>query len=104
MRLRRPRWSVRWLILTVAIVASALGGERWYRRAMARRGEYRSRAILCVVYEEIERGTFEGCLHGGRLPEPNLRKAEYHAAMRRKYEEAEAFPWFPVPPDPPEPR
>jgi hypothetical protein len=104
MRLWRPRWSVRWLMLAVALVASALGGERWHRRAMARRDEYRIRAIVFTALEEIDKGEFEGCVRGGRIPEPDLRKAEYHAAMRRKYEEAAAFPWFPVPPDPPEPR
>lgn len=37
------------------------------------------------------------------LVSPDSRKAAYHAAMRRKYEDAAACPWFPVAPDPPEP-
>jgi hypothetical protein len=104
MGFRRPRWSVRWPMLAVALAASALGAERWHRRSMARREEYRSRGIVHNVREELYRGEFEGCVHGGKRPEPDFRRAEYHAAMRRKYDGAAAFPWFPAPPDPPEPR
>ncbi len=32
------------------------------------------------------------------------RHAEYHAALGRKFAAAASRPWFPVPPDPPEPR
>jgi hypothetical protein len=31
------------------------------------------------------------------------RRADYHAAMRRKYEQAAMNPWLAVEPDPPEP-
>ena len=31
------------------------------------------------------------------------RRADYHGAMRRKYERAARYPWLPVEPDPPEP-
>jgi hypothetical protein len=31
------------------------------------------------------------------------RRADYHGAMRRKYERAARYPWFWVEPDPPEP-
>jgi len=71
---------------------------------MARRLEYRSRGIAHRLMAEVYRGEFEGCIRGGKRPEPDFRRAEYHAAMRRKYEQAEAFSWFPAPPDPPEPR
>jgi hypothetical protein len=38
-----------------------------------------------------------------RIVEPWHRKAEYHAAMARKYRRVASFPWLPVEPDPPEP-
>jgi hypothetical protein len=104
MRLRRPRWSVRRLILAVAPSAPALGGGRGHRRAMARRDEYRMRAFGRAILEAVEKGEFEGGFPGARIAGPDLRFAEDHAAMRRKYEDAAAFPWLPVPPDPPEPR
>jgi hypothetical protein len=91
-------------MLAVALSASALGAERWHRRAMARRLEYRLRGIDHAVEEMLYRGELRSCTREGPLCEPDLRLADYHAAMRRKYEQAEAFPWFPAPPDPPEPR
>ncbi len=101
--MRRPPFTVRWLMAAVAFAAGVLGGARWHRRAMARRPDYQSRAWVHELKEDIYRGEFEGCIHGGRIPGPDARKAAYHAAMRRKYEDAAAWPWFPVASDPPEP-
>jgi hypothetical protein len=100
----RPRLTVRWLILAVALAGLALGGDRWHRRAMARRADYRSRALVHGVKEEVYGGLFRGCLRGGTIPRPDPRQADDHAAMRRKYEAATTSPWFAPPPDPPEPR
>ena len=45
----------------------------------------------------------DAILVSDRLRPGYAARADYHAAMRRKYEEAVARRWFFVEPDPPEP-
>ena len=86
MRLPRPRFTVRRLMVAVAIVATVMapGAILWRRSAdLARRGrEHDRRAAECA-------STY---LSG------------YHERLAEKYATAARRPWLPVEPDPPEPK
>ncbi len=89
--------TIGWMMVAVAVVAVFLGGVDWHRRAMARR----EMCLKIALAHDLDRAYY---LEGRVLcSQPDLRKAAYHEAMMRKYFDAYDFPWFPVPPDPPEP-
>jgi hypothetical protein len=88
-----PRFSVRWLMLAVAIIGGALG----------------------ITIERHERFRWIAARHRGQVPilppmkpigmdEARWRLFQWHLSMARKYEHAGRYPWLPVAPDTPEPR
>ena len=128
----RPRFTVRRLMVLVAIVAIAFG----YRNAIRRRDKFEFQAFFhrqemqdCRAYlagatvlttEGDGKRTYRRAVPTGPDPfiadarsrgwgvelfEPaSLKRLEaYHAAMTAKYERAARYPWLPVEPDPPEP-
>ena len=89
-----PRFRLRTLMVAVAIMGLACGGEAMRRR----RAAFLARAEW----------------HEGRSLDPGLiftkegdllaaKPWAYHRDMAAKYEQAASRPWLPVPPDPPEP-
>jgi hypothetical protein len=101
--MRLPRFTVRRLMVAVAIVgvllAAVLGLERrreWLRRLSQR---HESRAMVCDMEKLI------GAMN--RQPATWLAnrqaRLEYHKSLARKYRQAASHPWLPVAPDPPEP-
>jgi hypothetical protein len=130
MRLPRLRFTVRRLMLSVALAGLAMGGSGWgyrmwwlsgvhARTALFHKswvGRYRTReAVILQAIGKIEKVVAE---HSAAEPvlvaPPHIarhredaadyaRKAHYRAALVRKYERAARFPWLPVEPDPPEP-
>ena len=83
-RIPRFRFTIRWMMVAVAIVAVALGMKVLNDRASG----YRSRASD----------------HRLDLVEPpNLPRVEFHNRMSRTYARAARYPWLPVEPDPPGP-
>lgn len=101
MWLPRPRFSVRRLMLAVALVAVALifyirVARPWYDRRSARFHERVSYHQTLWIWERGSRQ--RGCVV---IVTPQLRA--YHNAMAAKYDWAERYPWLPVSPDPPEP-
>jgi hypothetical protein len=113
MRPVRIRFTIRLLMAVVAILAVALAGVAW-SHWMRLREDYRLAASYHEEKEQYQHQQLEGVAKAreiGRGDDPLLplierlaqRRAEYHAEMRRKYEEAAAHPWEPVPPDPSEP-
>ena len=105
MRLPRVRFTVRRMMVAVAVVAVAAliqGGEFLRRRSH----DYAARADNYAV---------ELTLGGAEEPWPPItaeeiiseqRKAErlrYYSAMEQKYRHAARRPWLPVEPDPPPP-
>jgi hypothetical protein len=97
MRLTRPQFTVRRLLIGVAITAVALGVPPWSRR----RGEsFRQRAIYHA--EESEGGWVDGGLTKAQIDRIQSRLA-YHGMMAVKYRWAARYPWLPVAPDPPLP-
>jgi hypothetical protein len=125
MRLPRVRFTIRRIMIVVASVALLMGGLRllWLRSA------YRKAALAHAAYENLARTLQRMVENEGKdereleiafgmkvepEPEPvkatraadarvNRKTAEYHAALRQKYERAAARPWAPIAPDPPPP-
>jgi hypothetical protein len=88
MRLLRPRFTVRRLMVAVAVVGVVLGIgsdlDRRRRRFLDLRSYYREKA---VIHSEC----------WTRI----VSMRDYY--LSRKYERAARYPWLPVAPDPPEP-
>jgi hypothetical protein len=102
MRVPRVRFTVRWLMGAVAIVAAIMGGVDLWQRSVF----YRSKV---AHHARMERSSLFLFWVGNKpndlkeLPRVNRAWTEHHAALRRKYERAAARPWEYVPPDPPDP-
>jgi hypothetical protein len=92
MRIPRFRFSVRRMMVAVAIVGTVLGGV-----AAAER-----RATYCHQMSRRYRNLV-GC--GTHFGIPSLdRKTDHDKAMARKYEDIAWRPWEPLPPGEPEPK
>jgi type II secretory pathway pseudopilin PulG len=127
MRLPRVRFTIRRIMIVVAIVALLMGGMRllWLRSV------YRKAALAHATFENLAR-TLQRMVENEGKDERELeiafgmkvesesevvkakraadarvnqKTAEYHAAQRQKYERAASRPWVPIAPDspPPEP-
>jgi hypothetical protein len=94
MRLPRPLYRMRSLLILVALVAVALGGMRWMER---RASDFRR---LALDYRDSAKMSEVAFAVGNRRFGPF---AVYQRKLQRKYEYAAAYPWLPVPPDPPPP-
>jgi hypothetical protein len=105
--MKLPRLTIRRLMVAVAVVGVALGLDGMRRR----RAEYWSRTAYHVkLYRQrlsLLSGGVRG-MHGGRevaLPDPiELALVRYHFKLAEKYAQAAQYPWWPVAPDPPEPK
>jgi hypothetical protein len=91
MRWPRVRFTVRRMMVAIAVVAIYLGWSRW----MERRSE-RFRALWVEHVNKI------GVISSPR-PSPHEVQGYYHLKMCEKYRAAMNRPWLPVEPDPPEP-
>src|SRR5579862_1676552 len=100
----RPRFTVRRLMVAVAIVGISLGLEGIRRRKAeySKRWEYH-RGNNVQGRMDLTDGLFR--MHrGGPIPFRELAREsqiQYHGKMARKYERAARYPWLPVAPDPP---
>jgi hypothetical protein len=133
MKFPRPRFTVRQLMIAVAVVAVAFG----YQNAVRRRDTFEFMALFhrqemeaCRDY--LAGATVQSTGGDGRTtyrrmvptgPDPGIADARsrgwgvelferaslkrleaYHAEMKQKYERAARYPWLPVEPEPPEPQ
>ena len=110
MRLLRVWYTVRALMVTIALVAVSLAAWRTIETLRARSFEYQLRAGIHACLEEMHAHPqkYDGacfCFGTPFRPNPKLdsRLAEYHASLRRTYEYAADHPWLPVEVDPPKP-
>ncbi len=89
MRLPRFRFTMRLMVVAVALAGLSLGiGSALQRRV--------------ALFQQ--RASQEAFLLGSqRHPLPE-RKVPHHESLRRKYERAAGYPRLPVEPDPPEPQ
>jgi hypothetical protein len=95
--MKLPRFTVRRLMVAVAIVGGLLGSGLWLgNRSLAfRRIADQHAAELWWFY------TPPGVDPGP--PGINSARDQWHADMMYKYRRAARYPWLPVAPDPPEP-
>ena len=96
MPIPRPRFTVRRLMIAVAVVAVLLGVVVGLKR---RSDRFRAIALRYAAKHKEDRMAYDVVADEGRF----LRRYDYHLSMQRKYEMATERPWLPVPPDPPEP-
>src|SRR4051812_33231464 len=103
--MRRPqaRFTVRRLMITVAVVAVLLGGELMRRQRAARLERLawlaKQEKILAASRPEEEREIASPHLkHGKQMGAEEA--LEEIARQRCRYEYAASHPWLPVPPDP----
>jgi hypothetical protein len=113
----RVRFTVRRMMIAVAIVGAALGLGLWGMRATRWANDCKTRAgwhtswgrYMIAEADEyriaIESGT---SLHPEAKNYPRYEARErargrFHLRLAAKYERAARYPWLPVAPDPPEP-
>jgi hypothetical protein len=112
MHLPRPRVSLRWLMVAVAIVALVLGVGTmgWRYLALRTKADFHER----MEREQAEKQrAIEDLALAANSPEVAARmradkavhaKIEnYHSRLKAKYRELASRPWLPIEPDPPEP-
>ena len=85
-----PRFTVRRLMVAVAIVALLSGMERLRQRSVA----FSSMANYHVIKNSCWAGKYAKDYEKG---------AAYHSLMWQKYDRAARYPWLSVEPDPPKP-
>jgi hypothetical protein len=102
MRLPRVRFTVRRMMVAVAVIAILIEGVSLWQRAALYRWKVRHHAMM-------ERSSVIAVVEGPKAAD-NAELARlsevwstYHAAMKQKYEYAVTRPWIYVPPDPPQP-
>ncbi len=93
MKLPRVRFTVRRMMVAVAVASLALGLSQWMRRRSGRFDEIHRRHV---------RASFEIAYSSGPWSDKEARMT-YHWRMITKYERAARYPFLPVAPDPPEP-
>jgi hypothetical protein len=105
MRVPRVRFTVRRMMVAVAVVALLLAWMQAEKRIGELRDSYYWQMAIHAGLEELETegGVIRGFSGGPTVVKPNARRAAYHAAMRRKYKRAYRYPWLPIAPDPPIP-
>ncbi len=115
MRVPRVRFTVRQMMVAVAVLSLMLCGEGYRRtREIERRRElYRQRASIFHIRAREFRDAYEkrssnvfAMNHGPEFaatPALRLKWAQYYESLACKYEDAASSPWDAVPPDPPPP-
>jgi hypothetical protein len=115
----RVRFTVRRLMLVVAAVAFVAGAVNEVSRRRARfttlASAHRFQAAFFTQRAQAKTQPF--CGSGMSLQEIeeqyarsgpetllDFRVSQYYRALSRKYDDAAFHPWFPVPPDPPQPK
>jgi hypothetical protein len=96
MRLPRLRFTVRRLLLVVAVAACGGWGVKLWRLSR----EYAEIAKMHREWEPTFRWLPDKSLW---LAEYSISREHYHDPIARKYERAARYPWLHVEPDPPEP-
>ena len=91
MGMPRVRFTIRRMLLAIAVVAVYLGWSRWI--------EKRSERFQALWNEHVNK---IGEISSPK-PRPDEVQGYYHLKMGEKYRAAINRPWFPVEPDPPEP-
>jgi hypothetical protein len=105
MKLLRPRFTVRWMMVAVAVVAAMMASapmiSRWAER---RRKWFQDEATIhAFAPNVVESLTMPPPIGAGLQVTWDSRHVTYHKTMVTKYEFAARYPWLPVWPDRAEP-
>jgi hypothetical protein len=104
MRLPRPRFLVRWLMLVVAIAGLAMGGGVWGYRMRELSDKYKGMANSQWNDVEGLLRVLDDKKFGVRDAERLAALVAHHTSVAQKYERAACYPWLRVElPDRPEP-
>jgi hypothetical protein len=107
MRRPRLRFTVRWLMIAVAIIALSISSVRWVVEMRARSIAHYQRAEDFVVMT-MRSGSLVTMPDGrviDRYEDENDRIIDAWALpLARKYRRLSHYPWLPVEPDPPLPK
>ena len=105
--MRVPKFRLRTLMISVAVLGIAFGGLAGLLRMGQRTQRLRAIARDHLQRSLVNRLTLEGSVAHGAAKTDTERyraRAEYHHALNLKYQYAASHPWLPVSSDPPEPR
>jgi hypothetical protein len=110
MRVPRPRFTLRWLMLAIAIAAMLFSSQIFRERSrrfdrLAR--EFAMKEDYAVKFNRQNPGpsNLEHWINtktGSFEVKP--KNASYYSLMRMKYDRISKYHWLPVQPDPPEPK
>jgi hypothetical protein len=118
MRIQRVRFTIRRMMVAVAIAGVLFGATKAYQRLTRalQNEEWEKKYFWKVAYpslakrHEISEKAADALAHrflsnpeSAHLIPAYLILRDYHAALRSKWEHAARYPWLPVEPDPPEP-
>jgi hypothetical protein len=109
MRLTRVRFTIRGLMVAIAILAVVLGivdGVRRRRESFARRARMYAQKARDEIrdaenYQITRRGSEFG--YDARTTAAHYELVEHYWALQEKYDQAAARPWRLIAPDPPAP-
>src|SRR4051812_5953995 len=112
MRLPRVRFTIRWLMIAVAIVGLVLGGEiirrrQWaYRTSVAYHASEEGRMLLLLgggfTHGTDETGKRQRMQIGRNLDREQVRQRWlHHSVMKDRYQRVARFPWLSIRSDPP---
>src|SRR5438270_8306845 len=106
MRIPRPRFTVRRLMVVVAVLAAVCCfAERKLRfQHLAEYHSLRSEAdIICCVMLVTDDGKQTALVESATGTPTTLGRREWHRVLREKYEKAARSPWLSVAPERPRP-
>jgi hypothetical protein len=108
MRVPRVRFTIRWLMIAVAVVGTVLGVVLERRSRFLRLADYhRSQIVGAHRVQALMRNggcvTFWMDAKGRTVSSPQEAKDRWHTELSSKYVLAARCPWLPVESDPPEP-
>src|SRR4051794_8772311 len=109
MRLPRVRFTVRRLVVAIALVAGGFDASSWIGRRrdrFQRLGSYHRHQIVCVLWGHPGPDgeyVYEPTSHdqqGKPVSARQQRIDRWHESLAQRYWNAARSPWLPVPPDP----
>jgi hypothetical protein len=110
MKLLRVRFTMRRMLVAVAIAGILFWGGRLWRLAASYRVEAEryanrlSKGDVRAFFDRIDVSPEESERQMGAWRDQMVRRRSHYQAMKIKYEHAARNPWLAVAPDPPEPK
>jgi hypothetical protein len=101
--MKPPRFTVRRLMVAVAIVALALTVYAGIERRRARLQRVAQHHWEEVAANSVVQADANRTIYRASASFRNRQLANYHVNLANKYANAARYPWLPVAPDPPEP-